>query len=265
MASDDPATALPAIVPDVQVRLQRDGNRVLLHLPQPPSSSTSDWVEVWQQFKIRLSGSERFWKAGTSVCAIAGERLLDGRQLESLAEALTEVELQLRSVATSRRQTAIAAAMAGYSVEQEQLPPPGWVPVVANNNDAAIQRVEPLYLRSTIRSGGEIRHSGTVVIAGDVNPGGMVIASGDIIIWGRLRGVAHAGADGDRQCTIAALRMEPTQLRIADVVARAPQGPPQETDAEVAYITPGGLRIARGIDFWKTHKYSREDDSWSDV
>ncbi len=265
MASDDPAIAVPVSSSNLQVRLQRDGDFVWLHLPQPPSGSASDWSEVWQQLKTRLSGGERFWQAGTVARINAYDRLLDNRQLDALAEALAEVELQLQTVATSRRQTAIAAVTAGYSVEQEQLPRPGWAVEAAAEKATAPPRLEPLYLQSTVRSGGEVRHPGTIVIAGDVNPGGMVIANGDIIIWGRLRGVAHAGSGGDRQCTIAALRMEPTQLRIADVVARAPQSPPQETDAEVAYITPGGLRISRGVDFWKTHTYDRDSGSWSDA
>ena len=272
MAADDPV-ASPVFVPDTQVRLQRDGKRVILHLPPPLSSGISDWQEIWQQLKTRLSGSEQFWQEGTSVWVYSGDRLLDGRQLQAIAEALAEVRLQLQGAIASRRQTAIAAVTAGYSVEQQQLPPPGAVAAGAATGDednaanstAEALRAEPLYLQTIVRSGGEIRHPGTVVLVGDVNPGGTIAAAGDIIIWGRLRGVAHAGSEGDRRRTIAALHMEPTQLRIADVVARAPQHPPQATDAEVAYITPGGIRVARGVDFLKTHTYNLGTFSWSDT
>jgi septum site-determining protein MinC len=112
---------------------------------------------------------------------------------------------------------------------------------------------EPLYLQLTVRSGVEIRHPGTIVILGDLNPGGAVIAEGDIFVWGRLRGVAHAGAGGNRECRIMALQMEPTQLRIADAVARAPESPPAQFYPEVAYVTPQGIRIARAADFSKTN------------
>jgi septum site-determining protein MinC len=112
---------------------------------------------------------------------------------------------------------------------------------------------DPLYLQTTVRSGVEIRHPGTVVILGDLNPGGNIVAAGDILVWGRLRGIAHAGAQGNTQCLIAALQMEPTQLRIADYVARAPEPPPQFYP-EVAYITPEGIRIARSADFSKTSR-----------
>lgn len=273
MASDDPA-ASPVFAPATQVRLRHDGRRVILQLPPPPNSGTSDWQEIWQQLKTRLSGSEKFWQEGASVWMDSGDRLLDARQLQSVADALAEVKLQLQGTIASRRQTAIAAVTAGYSVEQAQLPPPGAMATEApqngdnngeRNSVVAALRAEPLYLRTIVRSGGEIRHPGTVVLVGDVNPGGTIAAAGDIIIWGRLRGVAHAGSEGDRRCTIAALHMEPTQLRIADVVARAPQEPPEETDAEVAYITPGGIRVARGTDFLKTHTYNQITGSWSDI
>lgn len=269
MASDDPV-ASPVFIPGTQVRLQREGNRVLLHLPSPPSNGISDWQEVWQQFKTRLSGSERFWQEGDAAWICSGDRLLDAQQLQAIAEALGEVELRLQGAISSRRQTAIAAVTAGYSVEQAPLPSSIAVAGAPGDGDedaaaSATLPAEPLYLQTIVRSGGEIRHPGTIVLMGDVNPGGTIAAAGDIIVWGRLRGVAHAGSEGDRRRTIAALRMEPTQLRIADVVARAPQHPPQDTDAEVAYITPGGIRIARGIDFLRAHAYSTETGCWSDA
>ncbi|HBE30931.1 MAG TPA: septum site-determining protein MinC, partial [Cyanobacteria bacterium UBA11368] len=97
--------------------------------------------------------------------------------------------------------------------------------------------------------GMEIRHPGTVVILGDLNPGSMVVADGDILVWGRLRGVAHAGAKGNTGCLIMALQMEPTQLRIADYLARAPEKPPAQFFPEVAYVTPTGIRIAKAAGF----------------
>ncbi len=165
---------------------------------------------------------------------MAQDRLLDGRQLQEFAEALSEVQLRLKSVSTSRRQTAIAAVTSGYSVEQFQ-------PVTSLSSEPKATTTTPgdaLYLEITVRSGVEIRHPGTVIILGDVNPGGIVIADGDIIIWGRLRGIAHAGAGGNRECLIMALQMEPTQLRIADAVARSPEKLPMQFSPEVAHIMP---------------------------
>lgn len=85
-----------------------------------------------------------------------------------------------------------------------------------------------LVRRGPLRSGQLIRYRGNVVILGDVNPGAQVVATGDVIVLGTLRGVAHAGADGSRGAVVAALRLCPTQLRIADLVRRCPEDDPRQ-------------------------------------
>jgi len=240
----------PEVNGNLQVRFKSQGGRLLLILPaeaQTPALGFN-WHDLWQQLKQRLNGGDRFWLPNTTVELIAADRLLDGRQLQAIADALGEVQLQLKRVYTNRRQTAVAAATAGYCVEQQ-------VSVAAFNQTpapASPPLAEPLYLQMTVRSGVEIRHSGTVVILGEINPGGIVVADGDILVWGRLRGVAHAGAGGNSQCLIMALQMQPTQLRIADQVARAPQTQPSQFYPEVAYVTPEGIRIAKAADFAKS-------------
>lgn len=233
-----------------QVQFKTEAGKLLLILPtesQLPASDLS-WSEIWQQIRQRINGSDRLWKSHTIVNLVAKDRLLDSRQLQELAETLGEIKLELESVTTSRRQTAIAACTLGYSVEQIQLQPS-----LTNNPQIHPQPLaDALYLEMTVRSGGEIRHPGTVIILGDINPGGIVIADGDILVWGRLRGVAHAGARGNRDCQIMALQMEPTQLRIADAVARAPEKSLTQFFPEVAHITPQGIRIAKATDFSRT-------------
>ncbi|MEH2006136.1 septum site-determining protein MinC [Nostoc sp.] len=242
-------SALPGhrVNENTQVQLKSKEGRLLLILPPESQVSASElsWSDIWQQIKQRLNAGDRFRISNTPVHLMAQDRLVDARQLQELGEALSEVELRLISVSTSRRQTAIAAVTSGYSVEQLQ-------PVsslISEPTATAIPQADALYLEMTVRSGVEIRHPGTVILLGDLNPGGIVIADGDIIIWGRLRGIAHAGAGGNSECLIMALQMEPTQLRIADAVARAPEKLPMQFSPEVAHITPQGIRIARASDF----------------
>ncbi len=234
-------------IADLQVRLKtKEGE---LHLILPPESENSKialaWVELWQQFKQLLMGQERFWQPNTPVHLVSDDRLLDTRQISAIAEALAEVQLQLKWVHTRRRQTAVVAATAGYSVEQITAASP-----LLPNSEPATAMEDPLYIQMTLRSGAEIRHNGTVVVVGDLNPGSSIIAEGDILVWGRLRGVAHAGCKGNAKCLIMALQMEPTQIRIADYVARAPETPLTQYFPEVAYVSPqGSIRIARAADF----------------
>lgn len=79
-------------------------------------------------------------------------------------------------------------------------------------------------VHNTCRSGARVVSPSDCVILGDVNPGAEVIAAGDIIVFGSLRGLAHAGAAGDRSARIWALSIEPSQLRIADLLAVPPRG-----------------------------------------
>ncbi len=81
---------------------------------------------------------------------------------------------------------------------------------------------ETLILKKTIRSGQSIKFNGHIVILGDINPGAEVVAGGDIIVMGTIRGVVHAGIAGDKNASITALKLLPTQLRIADVICRSP-------------------------------------------
>lgn len=231
----------------LSVQLKSEEGRLVLLLPPDtdPKDTAHPWSEIWQQLKYRLGGGDRFWQPNTPVHLMAQNRLLDGRQLQEIADTLGEYQLNLAKVYTSRRQTAVAAATAGYCVEQHSAIASLHQPIATPGQAMA----EPLYLETTLRSGMEIRHPGTVVILGDLNPGSMVVADGDILVWGRLRGVAHAGAKGNTGCLIMALQMEPTQLRIADYLARAPEKPPSQFFPEVAYVTPTGIRIAKAAGF----------------
>ena len=81
-----------------------------------------------------------------------------------------------------------------------------------------------LAVRKNIRSGQKISYDGTLIIFGDVNAGAELEAAGHILVLGALRGVAHAGCKGDKKAVIYANQLRSVQLRIADLIARAPDG-----------------------------------------
>lgn len=247
----------PLTHPYSHIHLKSEGEKLLLILPHP--SKDDDWSQLYQDLKYCLSHNDMTWEDGTAIHLMVHDRLLDTRQLQTLAEILQDAKLSLQWVYTSRRQTAVAAATAGYSVQQQLLSPPS-----LTNDDKPAQLLisEPLYLKTTVRSGTQIRHLGSIIISGDINPGADVIAGGDIIIWGTLRGVAHAGAKGNPECCIMALRMNPTQLRIAESVARAPASTPDDWEPEIAYLTPEGIRITTAYNFTKTHIFQTKAKGW---
>ncbi len=76
------------------------------------------------------------------------------------------------------------------------------------------------FINGTIRSGQLIKHNGSIVIIGDVNPGAVIEAKYNIIVLGNFRGIGYAGS-GDKRSVVAAYKLNPTQLKIADKMARS--------------------------------------------
>ena len=112
--------------------------------------------------------------------------------------------------------------------------------------NAVVQaRAETVIVPRTVRSGGRVVSSGSLVVLGDVNAGAELQADGDVIVTGLLRGVAHAGAGGNEHAVIYAERILAPQLRIAGALA---QGDPSSGDAggrrhEVALLEEGAIVV----------------------
>ena len=104
--------------------------------------------------------------------------------------------------------------------------------------------------RGTLRSGDHLQAEGSVLLLGDLNPGARISAGGHVLVWGRLRGVAHAGRRGDTRARIVALQLRPLQLRIAGAVARGPEERPPEGLAEEARLEDGEIRIEPADPIW---------------
>lgn len=101
------------------------------------------------------------------------------------------------------------------------------------------------FVYGTLRSGQEVDSKGHIVIIGDVNPGGVLKARGNIIVLGSLKGIAYAGLDGNQASVVAAYHLQPSQLRIADIIVRAPDGEEvwEAKSPEVAKIIKGEIII----------------------
>ncbi|NLY43656.1 MAG: septum site-determining protein MinC [Clostridiaceae bacterium] len=94
------------------------------------------------------------------------------------------------------------------------------------------------FYKGTVRSGQRISFNGNLIILGDVNPGAEVVAVGNVIVMGSLRGIVHAGCIGNREAVVAALNLQPTLLKIADVITRSPDDSEEKKgmEPEIAYI-----------------------------
>ncbi len=78
------------------------------------------------------------------------------------------------------------------------------------------------FYRGTLRSGQSIEVEGSIVILGDINPGAQVTAGGNVVVLGSVKGIITAGYPSDHSALVAALSMDPMQIKIGRVIARAP-------------------------------------------
>ena|SRR5690554_4479825 len=104
----------------------------------------------------------------------------------------------------------------------------------------ATPRGETKIIGRTIRSGGKVESSGSIVVIGDVNAGAELVATDDIIVLGTLRGVAHAGAAGNEKAVIWAQQISSPQLRIGAALAQA-GGARASSGPEVALLHDGNI------------------------
>lgn len=93
---------------------------------------------------------------------------------------------------------------------------------------------ETTFHKGSLRSGQRIEVEGSVVIIGDVNSGAEVIAGENVIVIGTLRGLAHAGAKGNKEAIIAVSELDAVQLRISNIVREIDRE--EEEIREHAYI-----------------------------
>lgn len=92
-----------------------------------------------------------------------------------------------------------------------------------------VENSETYFFKGCIRSGQKIETEGSIVILGDVNSGAEVIAGDNIVVLGFLRGLAHAGAKGNKKAIIASHKIECPQLRIANILKEIEKEEIEET------------------------------------
>ncbi len=190
----------------ITIKGSREGLRLQLDENLP-------WDDLLVALETELERGAQFFN-GAHVSIDVGNRALEGDTLASMIELMRRHGLEADALIAATRESRTAARSAGIAA---------W-PVTRTT--ATEEQSEAGFVQRTLRSGQVLRHHGHITIIGDVNPGAEVIAGGSVLVWGRVRGTIHAGALGDRGAVICAVDLAPTQLRIADLIARAPDGPP---------------------------------------
>ncbi len=201
-------------------------------------STTEKWQMVTDHLAARIDEKAEFF-AGANITIQLGARPVPKYELSSLKALLERRGLTLSLVQSESETTRKSASALQVAIENSR----GWeapAPAPISQETAPVNPEETgtygTLFRRTLRSGRTIHSEGHIVVYGDVNPGAKVIAAGDIVIWGKLRGYVHAGANGDESAVVCALDMSPSQLRIAGHLVTSPPGKRKDVIPEVAFI-----------------------------
>ncbi len=205
-------------------------------------SPTEKWQTVADHLAARIDDRIDFY-AGANITVQLGSRPVPKYELSSLKALLERRGLTLTMVLSSSNTTRESAAALDLKTKSDNQAQPPQMPNAMSMNPTETLPINPeetgtsgVLFRRTLRSGRTIHSPGHVIVIGDVNPGAKVIAAGDIIVWGKLRGTVHAGADGNEAAIVCALDMNPSQLRIAGYIVTSPPGKRENIVPEVALI-----------------------------
>ncbi len=209
--------------PKVQIKGIRDGLLIILR--------EGDWQEAHAALLEQIDQQAEFLR-GARLALDVGNHILKAVDLGQLRDQLSDRGLTLWAVLSNSPTTEQTAQTLGLATRISKPLPDRVAPSISTSFSSGEAAV---LVKRTLRSGFRLNHPGHVVIIGDVNPGAEIIAGGDVLVWGRLRGMVHAGAEGDESAVVCALDLAPTQLRIAGFIAITPKrrGKPQPELARV--------------------------------
>lgn len=177
--------------------------------------SREGFAALKEQLKARVKNLDHALM-GADVTINIGTKLLTRNEIDELREILEFRGLNLVHIVSKERQVEVQPTTA---YEEEPL--------------TRLTSGRTLFITRHLRSGQRVSYAGNVVVLGDVNPGAEIIATGHILVMGSLRGLAHAGCKGDERALVAALKLLPTQLRIANHITHSP-----ENNTQLAALQP---------------------------
>jgi len=210
----------------VHIKGMRDGLLATL--------SDAPWPEQRTALLAQIDERPAFFQ-GARLAMDVGAQILKVNDLVELRDQLSERNVSLWAVVSESPTTEKTAQLLGLATRiSKPRPEEGRQFAVSDLGEETA-----LFLNRTLRSGTRVEFPGHVVVLGDVNPGAEVIAEGNVIVWGRVRGMIHAGSKGNHKAVICALDLSATQLRIANEVS-AMLKPQKDARPEIASINSEG-------------------------
>lgn len=174
------------------IKISQTTNEIILNV-----SVIAEINEIIAELQAKLPKLRDFYQTSTIPMRVTG-RLFSEQEIEKVKKLITsqiQVEIKFDDISDLLGLHAIKKTFEA---------------------DTAIS--ETKFILNSLRSGQREEYPGSMVICGDVNSGAEIIAGGNIMVLGALRGLAHAGANGNVMAMISANFIDVTQIRIANLV-----------------------------------------------
>lgn len=172
----------------------------------------AEFNDILKNIKVKVSQLKKLYKDEKTPIKIVG-KVMKNKEIEVI-EQMIEKELGVEVEFDMPRELGLSNIKRTFTQE--------------------ILTSETKFHRGSLRSGQRIEEDGSIVILGDVNSGAEVIASDNIVVLGTLRGLAHAGAKGNKEAIVSAGRLDTVQIRIANIVKEIDRD--EEPLRKLAYV-----------------------------
>ena len=190
----------------IEIKGLRDGLLVTM--------SDASWDESRAALMEQIETRGSFFQ-GARLALDVGGMIFHVNELSDLRDTLSERGVNLWAVVSESPTTEKTSQLLGLATRISKPRPQEMTRPTAEpaGEDKA------MWIGRTLRSGTRVEFAGNVIVVGDVNPGAEVVAEGNIIVWGRVRGLVHAGAGGDASAFVCGLDMSAAQIRVGGVAA----------------------------------------------
>ena len=174
------------------IKISQTTNEIILNV-----NVIAEIHEILEELEVKLPKLRDFYQSSTIPIRITGRLFTDSEieKVKKLINSSINVEVKFDDVSDLLGLHAIKKTF-----------------------EEKIDISETKFVQNSLRSGQKEEYPSSIVICGDVNSGAEIIAGGNIMILGALRGVAHAGANGNTMAIISANNIDITQIRIANLV-----------------------------------------------
>ncbi len=185
----------------------------------------TDFSELLKDIGEKFRASSKFFKDAQMALAFEGRTLSQEEQMDVVRVIQESSDLEILCI-----------------LEQDALKE-SYMKRVLEERQQQQASSDGRFYKGTLRSGQVLESETSIIILGDVNPGATVVSKGNVVVLGALKGTIHAGATGNEASFVAALNMNPMQIRIADCIARSADGPSAKstTGPMIAYTENGNI------------------------